>query len=378
MSKKQATLFYGAHARSIAVPAEAITAPVDDIEITLAVDSDNPGEIHWQGRLVVYLNTNLTSPIEDGFSIAKLTVLETELGTGRRVKVSKVFGGQRGANSVSFEVAVRFSQSPFDARLLISDLFANANQLGISLAGPTYIVALVALVSAETDRFDLRAGNVQCQVGKLLPVLDIRGLSPVEHCHPPALPAPDEGAKFRRGVFKLAVAGLPEKTLTSFVSRGRVISRTSFQNGLRVMLRVSGLQEGQELWMLAVVPADILGYTWRYIDADANGGGQRKEPRSAVRLLGLESFRVVPHSEGYACGVYELCADADAPTSYSPQMGSFEFLVCQASTSTMQKSQLIISCCFAPLSTETTASTSAYLPRFADTSSQRAITFEWS
>ena len=170
----QTKLFYTVNSEITQVPVESLTCPVGNIDITFVACSERKDAFKWHGRIVVYLNSTITSPLIGKFSLTTLTVLTTAESTGQWIPQSRCSGVQSGANAIEFEVTVTFDGAPNSARLVVENLFANANLLGMSSTRqPTTISAYVTATSFDSTVFPLVGKNLQGQVASLYVVFNI-------------------------------------------------------------------------------------------------------------------------------------------------------------------------------------------------------------
>ncbi len=370
---------FTANAYPRAIPAECLTGSAGEIEISMFLNSVEDSEFFWQGRVVVYLNTNLTAPIDGEFNSVTLTVYSTAPGSGVRKAWAKVSGRPLGVNAVEFPVTVQFSKAPIDARLRISGLLVNANQLGFGDARKEVsVVAFVAVTSFDSQRVLLKAGNVQCQLGVVKPTFSLR-LSDNRRV------GLDVGRVFwaRCGAFSSDIRCatinvrlldfLPDPFVAHFVG-----NQLDARSGIRMMLRLTGIPEKATLFVCEATNSHRDSHEWRLVPADATGADNFD-----MRLAG-DSFAIngVPHRQldstlGSAMAVYALLRRRKGYGTESqfppPEELSLVVSIANAEISKNELVQLRLSGCLAPLSTVTVGSSTAPVPRFADMSSMLSV-----
>ena len=372
----QVKLFYSVNTDIARAPVESITAPTGCINVAIYACSERKTPFRWQGDIVVYFNTNLTSPSIKDFSLATITVMTTETSTGQWIAQSCSLGKQLGANAVGFQVIVNFESSPSSARLVVNNLFVNATQLGVSSTlQPTMVSAYVAASSSDPEQFLLVANNVQGHVASITPPMEHRLTQTTD------LEFRDLTRLIVDGRERIAVVSenhvkeyLSDDFVRCIYNHDLLSSRAFLNSGIRLIFQIFA---SPNVINYIYVPASVddgAEAKWHVVNTNANGSGL--EPTEVSGLLDFEGVQYlqIPLHRDTAFVVYQLRWYGHARGSrWIGSSLKLRFIGLLNELPFEPVGSIAVKCSLAPISTVTTSSTIAPVPRFADVSTSKMI-----
>src|ERR1035438_3341251 len=353
----------------VQVRAEGLTERLGDI--VLQCSGSVPGAV-FTGNFTLYLPVSVTNRV-DANNQTRDAVVSVDLGSGF---VPTAIAGQVSGNSISFNGISYTAPASGNVNLRISNVRAAMNQLGYTSAVPAQITA--SLVSSlAVDQSQLVVAYSQAG---MLSSMSSTGIS----CYGSPVPGTlDLSGLFAAGT-ALASTRVTEGFATAFEARA-----AGLDTGTRFLVKYSGFPAATHLYIPdAVAGSDALQPTAggdltlpqavgqylpgsgalvlvRVTGADSTGaGGFAVAPPQGAGPVTLGSVSEVLLTNGAGYAVYEVAA-ANPSVQETAQFPTFVSLPRSTPPAVAQETIAL-----APVSSVTTASATAPVPRFAAVATQ--------
>jgi uncharacterized protein (TIGR03437 family) len=347
----------------VPVRSEGLTERLGDI--IFQCSGSNPGAV-FSGNFGLFLPVSVTNRV-DANNLTRDAVLSVDLGSGY---VPTAIAAQVSGNSISFNGISYTTPSNGNVNLRISNVRAAMNQLGYTSAVPAAVEGfLTSSLSVDQSKLVL----AYAQPGMLSNLSDA-GIS----CYGSPLPDTLDLAGFFAAGTAFSSTRVTEGFASAFEARS-----AGLDTGTRFLLKFSGFPTTTHLYIPdAVAGSDALQPTSggdlnlpqaigqympgsgalllvRIPGADASGaGGYAVTPPQGTSPITLGSVSEVTLTNGSGYAVYEVAA-ANASAQESAQFPVFIALPRFTPPAVAQETVAL-----APLSSVTTASMTAPIPRF--------------
>ncbi len=341
----------------VPVRAEGLTERLGDI--VLQCSGSNPGTV-FSGNFTLYFPVSVTNRV-DANNMTRDAVVSVDLGSGF---VPTGVAGQVSGNSISFNGISYTVPAGGNVNLRISNIRAAMNQLGYTSAVPAQITAslssslpvdqsqLILAYSQAGMLSTLSSTGINCYGSPIPDTLDLPSLFAAGTAFASTRVTEGFASAFDTGTrFLVAYSGFPATArlfIPNMVAGSDALQPTA-GGDLSLPQAAGQYMPGSGALLLVRVP-----------DADATGaGGYALTPPQGSGAVTLNSVGEVVLTNGSGYAVYEVAA-ANSSVQETAQFPTFIALPRLTPPAVAQETIAL-----APVSSVTTASATAPIPRFA-------------